>query len=168
MAVVRGKSSAKVSPKKSKKPMITREQTIKGAIFTILTILGFSFASLTYYSYQEYVHPRHVYGSWIEIGTPSYDTDILTLTEGGVFRNKRLITTTFEFDGKKINLKTGQGEFVYQLAGTPNSPQLKRVHPDGPVKRFIKQGYEHTVDSGSAGAGKNRRAALSEHFNSKK
>ncbi|PMK00894.1 DUF2850 domain-containing protein [Vibrio sp. 10N.261.55.A7] len=147
---------------------MTREQTVKATLFTILSVLGVSFAYLTYYSYQEYVHPRNVYGSWIEIGTPSYDSDILTLSENGVFRNKRLITTTFQFNGKEINLKTGQGTFTYQIAGTPNSPQLKRVHPDGPVKRFIKHGYEHTVDTGSAGAGKNRRAALSEHFNNKK
>ncbi|MGF1695542.1 DUF2850 domain-containing protein [Vibrio kyushuensis] len=147
---------------------MTREQFIRSALFTVLTILGISFGSLTYFSYQEYVNPEHVYGSWIEIGSPKYDTDILTLSADGVFRNKRLITTTFNFDGKEINLNTGQGEFIYQLSGTPNSPQIKRVHPSGPIKRFIKQGYEHTVDSDSAGVGKNRRAALSEHFNSKK
>ncbi|MCK6264544.1 DUF2850 domain-containing protein [Vibrio sp. ZSDE26] len=148
--------------------MFSREQLVKTALISVLTVLGLSFASLTYFSYQEYVNPKHVYGSWIEIGTPSYDTDVLVLSAEGVFRNKRLISTMFEFDGKQINLQTGKGEFIYQLAGTPNSPQIKRIHPSGPVKRFIKKGYEHTVDTGSAGAGKNRRAALSEHFNKSK
>jgi hypothetical protein len=147
--------------------MISREQYFKAALFTILALLGFSFSALTYYSYQEYVHPKHVYGSWIEIGGPSYNRDVITLTEDGVFRNKRLITTKFEFDGKKIQLETGGGKYIYQLAGTPNSPQLKRVSPAGPIQRFIKHGYEHTIDTSNASAGKNRRAALSDHFNSK-
>ncbi|MGC9460289.1 DUF2850 domain-containing protein [Vibrio genomosp. F10] len=143
--------------------MMTKEQIIKSAIFSVIAILSVSFSSLIYFSYQNFINPEHVYGNWIEIGSPKYDTDILLLSDSGVYRNKRLITTRFDFNGEKIEIETGKGMFIYELAGTPNSPQLKRIYPNSPTKRFIKEGYEDTV-SNESGGGKNRRAALSEHF----
>nr|WP_284192696.1 DUF2850 domain-containing protein [Vibrio zhanjiangensis] len=133
---------------------------------TLLISLAVAFSAILYFSYKDYIHPKHVYGKWIEIGTPDYDTEILTFSERGVFRNERLITTDFEFDGTLITVATGSGQSVYQMSGTFKSPQLKRITPSSPTQRFIKSGYEDTVKSGG-GAAKNRRAALSEHFNSK-
>ncbi|XAW88472.1 DUF2850 domain-containing protein [Vibrio sp. CDRSL-10 TSBA] len=121
------------------------------------------FAALILVSYRDYVDQSHVYGTWIEIGTPAYQTDVLTLSDQGVFRNGRMVSTQFEFDGKTISVKTGGGISLYQMAGTPNSPQLKRLEPELPAQRFIKQGYEHTVSDDQVG-GQVRRAALSDHF----
>uniref|UniRef100_UPI001C04EBC7 DUF2850 domain-containing protein n=1 Tax=Vibrio anguillarum TaxID=55601 RepID=UPI001C04EBC7 len=75
-----------------------------------------------------------VCGSWIEIGTPSYSTEVLTLNSNGVFRNNRLVSTQFEYDGDKIVINTGSGVTIYQLAGTTNSPQLKRIEPVMPLQ----------------------------------
>ncbi len=147
--------------------MVSNKNVFRVVVGGFLGILSIGFASLIYVSYQDYVHPRHVYGSWIEIGAPSYDTDKLTLNEQGVFRNARLISTSFDFDGKEIFIETGQGVTIYRLAGTPNSPQLRRVQPNSPTQRMIKEGYENTVDMEGGGPAKNRRAALSEHFNNK-
>ncbi len=133
-----------------------------GGVFTILAI-GFSL--LLYFSYQDYVHPKHVYGKWIEVGSPGYNTEVLELSDEGVLRNSRLVATQFEFDGKKIYVKTGEGISVYQMSGTMSSPQLRRVVPNSPTQRFIKEGYEDTVNPDGGGAAKNRRAALSDHFN---
>ncbi|MCW8333854.1 DUF2850 domain-containing protein [Vibrio sp. SCSIO 43135] len=148
---------------------MTRQRAIKTALTVILCIMGFGFASLIYVSYQEYVNPKHVYGDWIEIGAPNYNTEVLTLNEVGFFRNHRLITTHFEFDGKRVHIKTGDGKAVYQIAGTFESPQLKRLVPNSPTQIFIKKGYESTVDmEGGGGVAKNRRAALADHFSGKK
>ncbi|WP_420855740.1 DUF2850 domain-containing protein [Vibrio tetraodonis] len=146
---------------------LTKNAFLKFSGITLLIALGVAFSAILYFSYKDYIHPKHVYGRWIEIGTPEYDTEILTFSERGVFRNERLITTDFGYDGTLITVTTGSGQTVYQVAGTPKSPQLKRITPSSPTQRFIKSGYEDTVKSGG-GAAKRRRAALSEHFNSKK
>lgn len=136
-------------------------KTLAVVVFTILTL---GFGGLIYFSYQDYVDPKHVYGSWIEIGAPPYKTEVLTLNEQGVFRNDRLVATQFEFDGEQILIKTGQGTAIYQIAGTFSSPQLRRIQPNSPTQRFIKQGFEETIDMSGEGSTKNRRSALSNHF----
>lgn len=135
----------------------------KAVFWLTLCAMAGGFAALILVSYRDYVDQSHVYGTWIEIGTPPYQTDVLTLNDQGVFRNGRMVSTQFEFDGKTISIKTGGGVSLYQMAGTPNSPQLKRLKPDLPAQRLIKQGYEHTVSDEQVG-GQVRRAALSEHF----
>tara|TARA_Y100001960_G_C14775003_1_gene882613 strand:+ start:2711 stop:3124 length:414 start_codon:yes stop_codon:yes gene_type:complete len=133
----------------------------------IICFLAIGFSSLIYFSYNDYVHPKHVYGTWIEVGAPPYSTEILTLNEQGVFRNHRLVSTSFEFDGERIFVKTGSGTTIYQIAGTFNSPQLRRLQPNSPIQRFIKEGYESTIDMEGGGGAKQRRAALTEHFGNK-
>jgi len=145
----------------------TKETFLKLSAGTLLVALIVAFSAILYFSYKDYIHPKHVYGRWIEIGSPEYDTEILTFSERGVFRNERLITTNFEFDGTLITVTTGSGKSIYQVSGTFESPQLKRLNPSNPTQRFIKAGFEDTVNN-SGGAAQKRRAALSEHFSSKK
>ncbi|MGD8171921.1 DUF2850 domain-containing protein [Vibrio sp. TRT 21S02] len=139
-------------------------KTLFAVVFSVLAI---AFSLLLYFSYQDYVNPKHVYGKWIEVGAPGYNVEVLVLSEQGVLRNNRLVATQFEFDGKKVYVETGQGTSIYQIAGTMNSPQLRRLVPNSPTQRFIKEGYENTVDMEGGGAAKHRRAALSEHFGNK-
>lgn len=142
-----------------------RESLFKSVFWIALVTVAVGFAALLFFSYQEYTHPKQVYGSWIEIGAPSYSTEILTFNEKGVFRNNRLISTNFDYNGKQIEIRTGDGITIYQQSGTLNSPQLKRIEPSTPTQRFIKQGYEETIQADESGApSKNRRSALSEHF----
>nr|WP_039948594.1 DUF2850 domain-containing protein [Vibrio ichthyoenteri] len=137
----------------------------------IFAALGFIFLSAfivaIYFSYQDYINPKHVHGRWIEIGTANYNQDTLDLNSNRVFRNQRLITTQFEFDGNQVVITTGAGASIYQLTGTFNSPQLRRLQPNSPTQRFIKEGFEHTVDMEGGGLAKRRRAALAEHFSEK-
>ncbi|MCZ4293461.1 DUF2850 domain-containing protein [Vibrio sinaloensis] len=146
---------------------MTKSSAIKTAAATIFVLLALGFSSLLYFSYQDYVHPKHVYGRWIEVGAPPYQTEVLTLNAQGVFRNDRLIATQFDFDGKRITVSTGGGTSVYQVAGTFNSPQLRRLQPNSPTQRFVKEGYENTIDMDGGGSAKNRRSALSDHFSEK-
>ncbi|MEF1256171.1 DUF2850 domain-containing protein [Vibrio sp. M260112] len=144
-----------------------KSSAIKTVAATIFVLLALGFSSLLYFSYQDYVHPKHVYGQWIEVGAPPYQTEVLTLNAQGVFRNDRLIATQFDFDGKRITVSTGGGTSVYQVAGTFNSPQLRRLQPNSPTQRFVKEGYENTIDMDGGGSAKNRRSALSDHFSEK-
>lgn len=144
-----------------------KSSAIKTVAATIFVLLALGFSSLLYFSYQDYVHPKHVYGRWIEVGAPPYQTEVLTLNAQGVFRNDRLIATQFDFDGKRITVSTGGGISVYQVAGTFNSPQLRRLQPNSPTQRFVKEGYENTIDMDGGGSAKNRRSALSDHFSEK-
>ncbi|MEF1283808.1 MULTISPECIES: DUF2850 domain-containing protein [unclassified Vibrio] len=144
-----------------------KSSAIKTVAATIFVLLALGFSSLLYFSYQDYVHPKHVYGRWIEVGAPPYQTEVLTLNAQGVFRNDRLIATQFDFDGKRITVSTGGGTSVYQVAGTFNSPQLRRLQPNSPTQRFVKEGYENTIDMDGGGSAKNRRSALSDHFSEK-
>lgn len=119
---------------------------------------------LLYRSYHDFRDPEKIYGEWIEIGAPPYQTERLTFSPDGVYRNHRLVTTTFDFDGKVITLHTGLGKTAYKTAGSHLSPQLHRIEPLIPDQRFVRKGFEHTVKGSESGAASRRRSALSEHF----
>ncbi|MDN3612462.1 DUF2850 domain-containing protein [Vibrio ostreicida] len=142
--------------------------TLKLIFSTLFVVLAIAFSSLLYISYEDYVNPNNVYGRWLEIGTPGYNTEVMAFNEIGVFRNGRLIATTFTFDGQEITVTTGNGNYIYAISGTFDSPQLRRLQPNSPTQRFIKEGYEKTVNDQSGGQAKQRRAALSDHFSDKK
>ncbi|MGL4828338.1 MAG: DUF2850 domain-containing protein [Vibrio sp.] len=144
---------------------MSNELVFKSVFWSSLTILGTAFTVLLYLSYQDYVNPKQVFGAWVEIGAPSYQTEVLRFNEQGVFRNDRLISTNYEFNGVEITIRTGSGTFIYELSGTFNSPQLKRIQPSSPTQRFIREGFEHTVNVQGNNAAQVRRSALSEHFN---
>lgn len=138
---------------------------IKGIFGIVACCLVVLISYLLYLSYQSHRDPQKIYGEWIEIGAPPYKTERLTFAPNGVYRNYRLVATTFEFDGKVISLETGLGETAYQISGSHLSPQLRRVDPLIPDQRFIRKGFEHTVKGSEIGSTSKRRAALSEHFN---
>ncbi len=148
----------------SKSHSVMSNNNILKSVFTLgLGAIALGCGALIFYGYQSYTSPKQVYGSWIEINAPGYYTEVLTLNDQGVFRNNRLVSTNFDYDGKKILIKTGKGRAVYALAGTEQSPQLKRIEPASPVQRFIKKGFEDTVTSDGQSS-EQRRSALSQHF----
>jgi len=98
---------------------MSKEALFKSVFATTLGVAALLCGALIYFGYQAYTNPSQVYGSWIEINAPGYRTEVLTLSDQGVFRNHRLISTSFEY-----------------------SPQLKRIQPASPIQRFIKQGFE--------------------------
>jgi len=142
---------------------MSKENIFKSVFALGLIIAALACGALIFFGYQSYTSPKQVYGSWIEINAPGYRTEVLTLNDQGVFRNHRLISTNFDYDGKNIEIKTGKGRYVYALAGTENSPQLKRTEPASPIQRFIKQGYEDTVSTEGQSTDL-RRNMLSQHF----
>ncbi|WP_211918218.1 DUF2850 domain-containing protein [Vibrio sp. B1REV9] len=127
---------------------------------TLITVTAYQLHA----SYLNYIDPNNVYGDWFEIGAPPYKTEQLSFTPDGVFRNHRLISTQFEFDGKHISIATGAGLTQYQISGSHLSPQIRRIKPALPDQRFVLKGFEHTVQGSDVGSASKRRAALSEHF----
>lgn len=135
-------------------------------IFLLLAVLTCAVASyFIYSSYQDHTNPKQIYGEWIEVNAPKYQTDILSFSNKGVTFNHRLISTKFDYDGNKIYIKTSSSETIYEIVGTSSSPQLLRVLPETPKVMFIKKGYEHTIENNQNSVIKSRGQALSEHFN---
>ena len=95
--------------------------------------------TLLYFSYQNYVNPKNVYGTWIELNVLESSQEVLRFSKKGVFRNDHLVTTTFNYDGKKIKFSTGQGETIYKISGTKKTPQLKRIKPSKPAQILIRE-----------------------------
>ncbi|GAD74576.1 DUF2850 domain-containing protein [Vibrio azureus] len=115
-------------------------------------------------AYSNFIAPNNVYGQWVEIDAPPSQTERLTLSPEGVFRNDRLIATQFDFDGTFITINHSIGESIYKLSGSYVSPQLHRITPPLPRQRFtLKSEQDAKVDSASSSQVQ-RRAALSEHF----
>lgn len=160
-----GKKRTRTDADSIRPPIVSKETVFKTVFWSGLTLLACGFGALLLFSYKDYVDPKHVHGSWIEIGAPSYQTEVLTFDERGVFRNNRLVSTNFDYNGKNIEVETGLGITIYQVTGTMKSPQLKRIEPSSPIQRFVKQGYEDTITDSEGNAGQTRRAALSAHFN---
>lgn len=120
---------------------------------------------LIYQSYQESIDPKRVYGRWLEVGTSANTRYTIEFNETGVFRNNRLVTTKFEFNGNKIFIATGSGEYIYQLSNVKDIPRLRRLQPNSPTQHFVKQGYEHLINLEGGGMANKRRSAISDHFN---
>ncbi|USD63865.1 DUF2850 domain-containing protein [Vibrio maritimus] len=136
---------------------------IMSVVVVLAVALGFAF----YTSHLNHISPKRVYGNWIEIGAPKQSTEILTFSDAGAMRNHKLVTTSFQFDGRVVRLETGSGHWVYERVGTPRSPQLRRIRPALPPQRFILEGYEDTVPMDGYNPAQNRRSALREHFSTK-
>ncbi|WP_253820753.1 DUF2850 domain-containing protein [Vibrio sp. 99-70-13A1] len=148
-----------------KKSNHARNMLIARVIFGGFALAAIAWVGVSsYQSHLEFTDPSNVYGNWIEVGSPPYQTDKLSLSEKGVIRNHRLISTSFEFDGSNILITTGSGVSIYKMSGNIRSPQLKRISPAVPPQTLVKEGFEHTVTSVSGGASQ-RRASLAEHFN---
>ncbi|NLS11893.1 DUF2850 domain-containing protein [Vibrio sp. SM6] len=136
-------------------------------LLIIMSIVTTLTAYYGYIVYRAQFEPSYVYGEWIEIGTPHYDTERLMFDQYGVKRDNKRIATGYDFDGKEIIVNTGRGRQIYRLTGNSDSPQLQRIHPRTPVQQFVKAGFEHTVER-SADAVSTRREAVSSHFRNQK
>lgn len=157
------KKSAKRS-KSGRKPSDNFGLIAQIAFILLASVSVSAISYLSYVGYQKHIDPSNVHGDWIEIGAPPYSTDTLTFSNSGVSRNRRLISTSYEFDGSKIRFSTGSGMTVYKLSGSTRSPQLRRLYPESPAQSFVKEGYEDTVTSFGGGGMQKRRASLAEHF----
>ncbi|MFC3023505.1 DUF2850 domain-containing protein [Vibrio zhugei] len=121
--------------------LLRHERIFKSMALLLLSLIGLLFGYYGYASYQDYVAPKHVYGKWIEIGVPDYDTDVLVLSERGVYLNDHLISTTFKFDGSVVTIKTGDGISKYELSTMKNIPKLKLIAPSTVNQTLVKEEF---------------------------
>jgi hypothetical protein len=113
---------------------------------TGLFLLGISGAIL-YKHYLDHIDPSVMYGSWVEVQVPKARQETLTFTSKSVLRNNHFVASKFNFDGSDLYFETGEGTFLYRWNGSLISPQLERRLPENPVQRFIKKGYEDTLET---------------------
>lgn len=113
---------------------------------TGLCLLGIS-GVILYKSYLDHINPSVMYGHWVEIQVPKAQRETLTFTPTSVLRNDHFVASRVNFDGSDLYFETGEGTFLYQWNGSLISPQLERKLPEKPIQRFIKQGYEATLET---------------------
>ncbi|MFA0015466.1 DUF2850 domain-containing protein [Vibrio lentus] len=113
-----------------------KEKSVKNFhIFSLVMLLTWV-SYLGYITLQSFKHPKHVYGHWLEVDVPPYLAEELIFSPEGVYRNDRLITTHFGFDGEEVQIQTGQGLFVFTLVIKDSSSRLIQIHPSFPIKTF--------------------------------
>ncbi|MCL9783249.1 DUF2850 domain-containing protein [Vibrio sp. S4M6] len=123
---------------------------ITKALLYCVLFLGIAGVSISIYlAYQDYVNPEHVYGEWIEVGAPSYATDVIILSKKGVSKNGRFLANEFKFDGKNVTIETGDGVTIFESSDTFGVPKLNRIFPESPNKKFVKKGYEKKFEERS-------------------
>ncbi|WP_083627177.1 DUF2850 domain-containing protein [Vibrio ponticus] len=137
-------------------------------LFLLLGSAGIGAAVVySYHAYQDSIDPKHIYGRWIEVGTSSQSRNSIEFNQTGFLRNHRLTSTQFEFNGSEVQVTTGSGNYVYQLAYINEIPRLRRIKPSSPALHFVKQGYEDQIDMEGGGIANKRRSAISNHFSEK-
>lgn len=72
-----------------------RRILIASTVTLLFLALVTYFSYRIYIEYQEYIDPSNVYGDWIEIGAPPYQTEILTLSDKGVYLSLDQISSHF-------------------------------------------------------------------------
>ncbi|WP_161153281.1 DUF2850 domain-containing protein [Vibrio eleionomae] len=144
--------------------LLLNEKAFKLIFMAFSIVIVVSCSILGYDAYKAYINPEHVYGKWVEIGGPNYNKEILTLSEKGVYKNNHLISTSFQFSGSTVTVRTGDGTTKYELDGSEDAPQLKRIKPGSPTQAFVKHGYEAELKHKQQSGSQERRLILSEHF----
>lgn len=118
--------------------MVYKSSALRSSRSRFLFVIPLAIVCVFGYFYQQSVDPRKVYGVWVEVDAPPYQSDTLELSSSGVVINNRLVSTSFEFDGKQVTIITGEGATVYVVTGPFDSPRLKRIVPVSPIKQFAK------------------------------
>lgn len=129
------------TPTGDEKPLIPRDYYFWAVMILVTAVV---IGHLAYVSYQYYINPQRVYGEWIEIGMPSYDTENFIISESGVMAENRYITTSFTFDGETVRFYSGDMLYEYHIYGR-NDERLRRVRGGEYPALFVKKGYEHTI-----------------------
>ena len=118
--------------------MVYKSSALRSSRSRFLFVIPLAIVCVFGYFHQQSVDPRKVYGVWVEVDAPPYQSDTLELSSSGVVINNRLVSTSFEFDGKQVIIITGEGAMVYVVTGPFDSPRLKRIVPVSPIKQFAK------------------------------
>ncbi len=139
-------SSVRFTPRSKKISGNTTVTTLKVILALLLVVLVIVGSMLTKrIIHRSQIDQKRVYGSWVEVGAPAYNADVIKINEVGVYKNSHLITTNVDFNGRKLSINTGKGQSVYVLdRKDPNI--LKRVEPRLPQQQLVKKGYEGTVE----------------------
>lgn len=124
-----------------KKASIPRLLLLSLVWIVVISVIGFA----SYWYSVTSSNKELVYGEWIEVNAPSYDTDIFLLSTKGVLKDGRVISTKFDFDGRVISYRFGNISYEYQLTNQDKTI-IKRLHPKPTGTIFVKKGNEHLFE----------------------
>lgn len=108
-------------------------------------------------------NPERIYGDWVELNAPPFQTQTITFNTEGVFRNYRFIATQFIFNGQTVSFTTGGGQATYRLSKETSSPRLVRISPLPAGEIYLKKGAQ--LDSERNQSQQKRRALISRTLN---
>lgn len=85
-------------------------------VFLLIVLAGVVIAIGTHLGSNKKTGKADLFGAWIEVGAPKYNTDTYVINGSGVYKNSRLLTTNYQFDGTELIVETGGGRYVYVLS----------------------------------------------------
>ncbi|MGF1740146.1 DUF2850 domain-containing protein [Vibrio profundum] len=146
----------------SRKTGKINQKAFKTFVMVALALLALELTYIAYSILNPPLNREDIYGTWIEIGGPAEQTELLTIRSTGVYKNNHLVTTQFQLDGNKVTVKTGYGRTVYEVIQDEGIPRLKKIEPRLPKEQWVKKGYEKMIDS--TGGAFMRQEELSYYF----
>ncbi len=111
-----------------------------GWILVWITLSGVVGSMSLLYS-KKITRPDIMFGEWVELDAPPYDTEVFKLTQLGVEQHNRIISTEFEFSGSEISYYRGNQKHSYQIIDR-NKTLIRRTEPKPYGVFYAKRGSE--------------------------
>ncbi len=93
-----------------------------GAGVTLYYIVG------DYLTHQKEVRKK-IYGHWVEQNVAPYLSDTYTIKPDGIYRDGRVLTTDFRFNGSELIFTSGGVEHEFVIT-SESFHQMKRIRPE--------------------------------------
>lgn len=113
--------------------------------FCVWLALGGAVISLSMLYQKKISRGEIMYGAWVELKAPPYDTEVFELSAVGVTQNSRVISTEFRYTGSELSFYRGNAITEYQVVNHDKT-LLRRVRPAPSGVYFAKQGSEVYYD----------------------
>ncbi|MBM7037002.1 DUF2850 domain-containing protein [Vibrio ulleungensis] len=112
---------------------------------TVWLSLAGAVASLSMLYQTEVSRGDAVFGEWVEMKAPPYNTEIFELSAIGVTQNSRVVSTQFDYTGSTITFYRGDAQHEYQVVNRDKS-LIRRITPAPRGVYFAKYGTEAYIE----------------------
>lgn len=117
--------------------------------FCVWLALGGAVTSLSMLYQNEISRGEIMYGEWVELKAPPYDTEVFELSQLGVTQNSRVLSTEFQYTGSELSFYRGDSISKYQIVNRDKT-LMRRMRPAPTGVFFAKKGsevyYERTAE----------------------
>ncbi len=88
-------------------------------------------------SYTPNIPEAAIYGTWVEQNVPDYDADKFTVNKDGITSKGRMVSSSYEFNGKELTYQHANLEYRYLYEKRRHI--MKRVSPQHYESWFHKK-----------------------------